>query len=183
MAKLTTALIAGIALQTVALHASDAIPARLIPLPADFALHYTCAAIDAQLGWQSIDTRHLSKPAVYALGTAHFPPSTLNSVHVDYKWSVDGARYDRVGPDGHTGADAAALKPFERYKFFADLPFGALLSRSANLKLAHIREQRAAAGYPTHSNQVDFRINDTGLGDNVGGMVVCITDLKYFNAQ
>ncbi|QIE45359.1 hypothetical protein G5B38_07380 [Pseudohalocynthiibacter aestuariivivens] len=117
------------------------------------------------------------------LGTDHVSLSDLNSVRVDYQWSVDAARYDRVGPKAHTGADAAALEPFEGYKLSVDLPFGALLTPSANIKLAHLREKRVATRYPTHANQVDFRMNDTGLGDNVGGMIVCVTDTSRFATQ
>jgi hypothetical protein len=96
-------------------------------------------------------------------------------------WSVDAAHYSPVGASGHTGADAAALRPYDQYKYDADFPFGALLMRWDGAgRVLPLEGFEGAIEMPNPTQFIEFRINDSdaSLGDNGGEIVLCVIDAR-----
>lgn len=143
--------------------------------------HYVCHKIDARSGWQRLDTSQLSTPSVFPMGPRAAAQYGFSGPDGKPGWSVDAANYDAVGPRGHAGDAAAALKPFDGYKFSQDYPFGALLLRFGSSGVVHLYRTDNTTSLESYQPWVDFRINDTGFGDNAGYMIVCVTDLSNFN--
>lgn len=127
-----------------------------------------CINVDSRQGWQRV-----------ALPDA----TTFLDFDVSGGWSVDAAHYEKVGPDGYTGADAEALSPYNQLKYAPNLPFGALLTRDDDDHLMSFRRfadvvaMTHAFGSPFDSKWREFRINDSdkALGDNGGSLRVCYT--------
>lgn len=138
------------------------------PIP-DAALFKTmdddlCAEISSTLGWQQFTLPFRAPIDLYYEG-----------FYVAYEdgWTVDKNRFAPVSHAGHQGADAAALAPYEGYKYTQSLPFGALLMRTADVPMADISDEGTNWSVPAEATSLEFRINDTGLGDNAGEVFVC----------
>ena len=162
-----------------------------------------CHVIDAKKGWQRIVVPDLTPTNLYVISPNHSPsPDILERFDHPYLWSVDDARYDRVGTLGHQGAAEEALAPYSDYKYDSEFPFGALLFRMnnprrtfetaiaasveelpvrqnesywENLFLLPLRQGGNFLFLPSNTGDwIELRINDTLLQDNGGSMIVCI---------
>jgi C1A family cysteine protease len=87
-------------------------------------------------------------------------------------WSVDVVNYALVGPEGHTGAAAESLSPYNGYKYDEAYPFGALLLKTPDTEHQWINSPTI---FYNSIFEVDMRINDKdeALGDNGGYLTVC----------
>lgn len=122
-----------------------------------------CARISSRLGWQRLQIGHFRDPRLM--------------IFEQEGWSVDDARYARVGVAGYSGAAARALEPYAQYKYQPNRPFGALLMRkSTNPGGIYSYNVDTVYGVIGRMDTVDFRINDTGQGDNGGVIEFCIRD-------
>lgn len=127
-----------------------------------------CRPVNARNGWQRLSMQ----------------PSKIEGIRTRGAWSVDAGRFAAVGPEGHLGSAAVALAPYSKYKIAGKEPFGALLLRLPDGRLASysgfkgLLARAAASGSQIAFNGqwIDFRINDSdaSLGDNDGFITVCI---------
>ena len=143
----------------------------------------TCYEISAKRGWQTINTKGLDKFKFIILGPEHreFQKKKLGIARVFEGWSVDGARYSKVGTHGHLGADAEALEPYAGFKYDRRFPFGALLMRVQHKDAMTINAKARPGTSHTGDlkfDRVDFRINDSdkSLADNSGEIFICVGD-------
>jgi hypothetical protein len=115
-----------------------------------------CFSVDSRLGWQRFN----------------LPGSFTKVSSISGGWSVDTRNYASVGASGHSGRDAAALTPYNQYKYDQRFPFGALLMGSSQGAL-WIQSPNSFSSAPFGA--VDMRINDAdnALGDNGGSLEVC----------
>lgn len=115
----------------------------------------SCVSVSATKGWQ----------------TFRFERPVSRIASIKGGWSVDDARYARVGAAGHTGKDAKRLAPHGKLKFDAGEPFGALLIAEGS---SH-RPATAPMSLAAATTDVKLRINDAdaALGDNGGALTVC----------
>lgn len=127
-----------------------------------WAFTKVCVAIDAKKAWQRQDIGTVFK----------HPKITADDTEA---WSVDDAKYARVGARGHRGPDAEALDVWSKYKFTFDAPFGALIVRSDDGTMRAATTDAVSITLPS-TRYLDFRVNDTGLDDNGGELQVCITE-------
>lgn len=152
--------------------AQSSVPAKEVRPPAGLSGAVACYEISSRLGWQSIRTR--ARPAAWfeVVSPTYNPKAYASGWPAPKGWSVDGARYKGVGPQGHQGRDAEALAPFAKYKFASNLPFGALLLRDDNERTYAMRDR--VFGVPPDRNLL-LRINDSdeALGDNTGFLRFC----------
>lgn len=129
-------------------------------------IHSSCIDVDSRKGWQRLDL-----PNIYIVGFT-----------VTGGWSVDAAHFKKVNEEGHTGADAQALSPYNDFKYDHDAPFGALLLRTEEEETISVQDfetknyMTSGAGVRISTGWMDFRINDSdgSLGDNAGSLNVCI---------
>lgn len=123
-----------------------------------------CAEISPRRGWQRLWISGLYQPWL--------------SVRDNQEgWSVDDARYARVGAAGHRGADARALEPYAQYKYHSNVAFGALLLRVPSKPGVVLSFNKDGVDYQLGAQEwVDFRINDTGQGDNGGVLSLCVEE-------
>lgn len=119
-----------------------------------------CYRISARAGWQRVPLGDGGHGEIRVMAGAG--------------WTVDAKAYDRVGPEGHTGAAARGLAPYAAYKYVRKSPFGALLARSPGGEIV-VMNPDPEARFRSRADHVDFRINDRdeGLGDNAGALIVC----------
>lgn len=142
-----------------------------------------CFKIDARLGWQRIQWSSEDRVGYGVVDAELWGTSIPNHFGRPYGWSVDDARYDRVGASGHAGADADALAPYDNFKLVENIPFGALLMQENNENYSvpmrwvegmTLLNGSPLLGVPVPGTQsVDLRINDTALSDNGGFLVIC----------
>ena len=144
--------------------------AQVAARPAGLRDAFTCYWIDSQKEWQRVPWVQGRMAAIFAVHPRHAWATGEDG------WTVDRARYAKVGGTGHSGNDAAALAPFDRFKFARDVAFGALLFRSDKDQVQHLRRDDFILRYDTDTPYLDFRINDTGLGDNGGRLRTCVAD-------
>ena len=135
---------------------------------------HACYRIDARREWQRVTTKRGGEASIVVLSNLTGTQAQLDSLTPPYRWSVDDARFARVGPEGHTGSAAQALEPFSGFKFLKNEPFGALIFRANNVDPQAYPLISGSARFPEGTQWIDFRINDTGLGDNGGGMQLCV---------
>ena len=114
----------------------------------------SCVSVDSKQGWQHFD----------------LPGAFTRVASIGGGWSVDAQNYSFVGSEGHSGADADALTPYNQYKFDQNFPFGALLMGSGGGVL-WIQNAESLNSNPFEA--VDMRINDEAFGDNDGSLEVC----------
>lgn len=145
--------------------------ARAPNLPDRF---HSCYRIDAQKEWQRVAIQGDLRPSVMVLSTLTGTEGLLNSLTPPYRWSVDDARYARVGPEGHIGSAAQALEPFSGFKYLKSEPFGALIIRANQVDPRAFPLIAGSSRFPEGTRWIDFRINDTGLGDNGGSLQLCV---------
>lgn len=150
--------------------AQSATFARLAPLPGPEFDGSACYWIDGGKGWQRAPWRRGTSAAVRAIAPEGRWATSRDG------WTVDAARYKKVGAAGHRGAAAEALEPYAGYKFTPGLPFGALLARDQTDTLHDLSKADTSVIFEVNSMYIDFRINDTGLGDNGGSLRVCMID-------
>ncbi|PTV96896.1 hypothetical protein C8J27_1014 [Rhodobacter aestuarii] len=129
---------------------------------------WECIQISSTMGWQRYVPPH--EPGLYG---HDFYNMTISADQEG--WTVDKARYARVLNGGHTGADARALSPYDGYKYDQSYPFGALLLRYKDgTTRALMREDPGGTSWDFGNDPLfDFRINDTGFGDNAGVLKIC----------
>ncbi|WP_010138849.1 hypothetical protein [Oceanicola sp. S124] len=122
-----------------------------------------CFLISSRKGWQRVEL--LDEPIAFDFRTGSRD-----------RWTVDAARYDPVTYMGHGAADEAALAPYAQYKYRRDLPFGRMLARADGGPALDVGSDPSydEAQRVLSALNLDFRINDTGLGDNQGSVEVCI---------
>ena len=126
-----------------------------------------CLYVDSRQGWQAL-------PA---------PEGEVIDLSADGEWTVwDGAQ-PPVNLKGHVGKAADELAPWTGYKYDQSYPFGAMLYRSANGKVASFAElaTRLWLGQATGREisdigAIELRINDgdDALDDNSGRIRVCL---------
>ncbi|MGJ8616516.1 MAG: hypothetical protein ACSHWS_06715 [Sulfitobacter sp.] len=150
---------------------------------AEIPAGYLCYLVDSRRGWQRIDTSALSSPTTFAFGPENWRLQRDMGIGPMPGWTVDAAKYDRVGPSGHSGFAAEELAPFNAYKFDQKWPFGALIMRTEQGDRYHVKTSATAKSLSEHTRYLDMRINDgdNALGDNAGEVMVCIKDLALFN--
>jgi len=131
-----------------------------------------CFTIYARLGWQRVPARKLDPVDLMFLDKDTNALARQFGFPEVEGWSVDGARYAKVGISGHVGADGDALEPFAAFKYTQNAPFGQLLIRNADGDVWINNAKRVQIGA---SRYFDFRINDkdSGLGDNDGYILAC----------
>jgi hypothetical protein len=126
---------------------------------------WDCIEIASTMGWQRYMVPHegiLGRNFTYMI------------IHTDQQgWTVDKAQYAPVLNGGHTGADAEALAPYDKYKFDQSAPFGALMVRFADGDSRALLNEGEEPWTIGQEPQLDFRINDTGFGDNAGVLQLC----------
>lgn len=144
-----------------------------------------CFAVSSKQGWQ---TMYL--PTVMSDGQilTVVDPDTIKPQDRDtypmtrnIGWSVDLANFGRVGAQGHSGAAALALAPFEQYKYYKPAAFGALLARMPDGRVGTFTDTSRPFALPD-VGYMDFRINDSDLsfGDNGGFLILCILDISHY---
>lgn len=122
-----------------------------------------CVSITSRSGWQDL----------------HLPGSYLKVLSIRGGWSVDDAKYSRVGAVGHTGYAAQSLAPYNQYKYLHDIPFGALIlyipsyipEKSGELKW--IAKPQMLPKWIGKDALMRINDADESLGDNGGALQVC----------
>ena len=86
-------------------------------------------------------------------------------------WSVDDAKYHRVGPAGHYGNSSVSLSPYNDRKFDRKYPFGALLIEVEGKGYMYVT---GPMDFQEPVRQIRVRINDRddSLGDNGGDLTI-----------
>jgi len=120
----------------------------------------TCFSVDSRQGWQTF--------------TANHKVSSVN--YIENGWSVDARSYPMVSYEGHQGADADRLAPYNAYKYNQSFPFGALLMEMPNGEVIWANNPTGELGSFPANSTFRFRINDAdeALGDNGGSLKVCL---------
>lgn len=142
----------------------------------------TCYEVSAKRGWQGVNTKGFEKISFLILGPEHREfQRKLGVTHVFEGWSVDGARYAKVGTHGHLGADAEALEPYAGFKYDRNFHFGALLMRARHkdAKAINLKARQGVSHLGSLKfERVSFRINDSdkSLADNSGETIICVGD-------
>ncbi|MFT5652066.1 MAG: hypothetical protein ACI9TZ_003563 [Yoonia sp.] len=142
-----------------------------------------CFGVTSQFGWQSMFMPIMSDGQVLTIiGPDNIKPQDRDSSHVarNIGWSVDIDNFARVGPDGHFGAAAQALAPYNQYKYNQNAPFGALLVRTSSGQEGTFRDTSGPILIPDQGT-FEFRINDSdqSLGNNGGYLILCIIDVSH----
>jgi hypothetical protein len=124
----------------------------------------TCFSVDSRKGWQTVKANNIVAAINYIEGG----------------WSVDTRSYSMVSYQGHQGADAERLAPFNAYKYNQSFPFGALLMELPSGEVIWANQLAAPLSssiFPAGST-FRFRINDAdeALGDNGGSLKGCLVE-------
>jgi len=115
-----------------------------------------CVFVDSRKGWQRY--------------TFNRPVESVWSIK--QQWSVDGDNYGAVGPLGHRGAAARALKSNSQSKYIKVYPFGALM---ISLRARQFYWLAGPGIFQQPVKELQLRINeaDKALGNNDGKLKVC----------
>ncbi|WP_420411286.1 hypothetical protein [Roseibium sp.] len=135
--------------------------ALLFTVPGSWAADH-CAAVNSQIGWQ----------------TLNLPNGKIRKVGYSGKWTVINGLYKPVGPRGYSGKDAKALGPLYGYKFDQSYAFGEMLVRDQAGRIVPFAEFAAlAVNARDPEGTYAFRINDKNIAlwDNKGTIRVCIS--------
>ncbi|GLQ33812.1 hypothetical protein GCM10007939_00950 [Amylibacter marinus] len=165
------------------LQAKDRAMKKISKLPSAHAKS-VCYEIQGRQGWQRMNMPANSDAQVL---TIFGPKNTSRQDKKAYPkakkigWSVIDLFHKRVGPEGHHGAAAVALAPFDIFKYFNDAPHGAILVRLPNGWIGDVRDPNRPISLSGEA-YYDFRINDSdqSLGDNGGFLVMCIVDAAHY---
>ena len=144
-----------------------------------------CYHIDAKTGWQRITIPTSATSQVLTIiGPHNITPQDAKAYRKAKKigWSVNKAFHKPVGPEGHSGKDAAALKPWGVYKYLKDAPFGSMIVRLPNGWTGDVLNPNRPISL-TDEAYYDFRINDAdeALWDNGGFLIMCLLDADLYS--
>jgi len=135
--------------------------------PAQAQTSRDCLYVDSRQGWQAL-------PA---------PEGEVIDLSADGEWTVWEGSQPPVNLKGHVGKAADELAPWTGYKYDQSYPFGAMLYRGANGKVASFAElaTRLWLGQATGREisgigAIELRINDgdDALDNNSGRIRVCL---------